>query len=190
MVQSIISWLHLNVWRNFCGNLVAFTNRISLLLFYENSKRLDTAYQRYLCHLSYAFSCHWHRFCVASLYLEQIQRTCNGIRARYQLHRRVAMIVHGLSAAIFFRGIFALAKSKRSRINRSGYFSCFFHYFGSYAHTSNISGILSTRLVALALLSFFSAFLHRYKSRFSLFPLPFAHFAALLALFRKLCGFR
>lgn len=112
------------------------------------------------------------------------------IRARYRLHWRAAMIVHGLSAAIFFRGIFALAKSKRSRINRPGYFSYFFHYFGSYAHTSNISGILSTRLVALALLSFSLTLLHRYKSRFSPFPVSFVHFAALLAPFHKLCGFR
>lgn len=122
-------------------------------------------------------------FCFGSLYLEQIQRTCNGIRAWYRLHRRVAMIVHGLSAAIFFRGIFAFAKSKRSRINRPGYFSCFFHYFGSYAHTSNVSGILSTRVVALALLSSFPT------NRASLrFLLSFARFTSSLTLFRKLCG--
>jgi len=99
---------------------------------------LDTAWIKdiHLRHLSYAFSrlwlsvlflCIWNKFSVPA----------TG-HARYWLHQHVAMIVHGLNAAIFFRGIFALAKSKQSRINRPGYFSCFFHYFGSYAYVEHI----------------------------------------------------
>lgn len=161
----------------------------ALLKFYESSKHLDTAWTLKICiyvtwvmHLAVTgFLLYFFVFGTNSAY---------GIRARYRLPRRVAMIVHGLSVAIFFRGIFALAKSKHSRINQPGYFSYFFHYFGSNAHTSNISGILSTRLVALALLSFFLILLHSYKSRFSPFLVSFVHFAALLALFHKLCGFK
>lgn len=93
-----------------------------------------------------------------------------------------------------FRGIFALAKSKRSRISRPGYFSCFFHYFGSYVHTSNVSGVLSTRLWVLAFLPFFFPPLAR--------PLVSPHFPspsplsrstllpAAFSFFRKLCGLR
>lgn len=90
-----------------------------------------------------------------------------------------------------FRRIFALAKSKRSRINRPGYFSCFFHYFGSYAHTSNVSGVLSTRLWVLAFLPFFFPLLRplvspHFASPSTLSPLYLVAFS----FFRKLCGLR
>jgi len=89
------------------------------------------------------------------------------------------MIVRGLSAAIFFRGIFALAKSKQSRINRPEYFSCFFHYFGSYAYTSNAyPAFYQGRWHSLSSLS--SLLSYATANRVSL---RLAYFAGLLALF-------
>lgn len=110
--------------------------------------RLDIKDREILCRPSYACTvlCTSPTTIFTVLCLEQIRRVrigyvvCSiGLACSYDRSR----IKHG---DIFSRNIRSHAKSKRSRINRPGYFSCFFHYFGSYVHTSNVSGVLSTRL--------------------------------------------
>lgn len=83
----------------------------------------------------------------------------------------------GLSATIFFRGIFALAKSKRSRINRPGYFSCFFPLFWKLrAYVEHIRHFINAVMILASLLSL-------------LFSPPL-HSLAAFNFFRKLCGLR
>lgn len=167
---------------NFCGISICLHRPIQVLLrFHERSKRLDRLnikdiYVTWVMHLAVTgFMLCFFVFETNSAYLQRDTRTVSATAAVYSYDRsRIKR------SDIFSRNIRSRTKSKRSRINRPGYFSCFFHYFGSYAHTSNVSGILSTRLVALALLQI--AFLSPFPP-FSLLISPL-----LWLFFCKLCS--